>query len=618
MKEICLFGTLLCASITLFAQRPWQYGFAISQYQKAPNFTVEMTDGTTFELEKNKGKVVFLDFGSVNCAPCVKAQKTFQEKLFDKYDDKDLAVVPVIGPSCKTWEELRAFCERHGFDFPFGWDREHKIQGYMRETGVPKWFVINRFGIVTALGTDESFDKAIAEAVAQQEEIKTRVLQGGIHMVVAEVGKRLVSLRGQMFDAVIDMRDPKAQGYVDVLTSAQNNRHKVELTIEEGTLNVLGVRELDEMDMGLRMVDASLKGDAQVGVDEKKEEEGVCFQHLTFEEALRQAEAENKKVFLDFYTSWCGPCKMMNNTVFPLKSVGDFFNEHFVSMRMDVEKEGKNLAQKFGVNAYPTYFVINTDGSIYHKMIGGRTEVDLLNDLENVLNDRTMTLPYMDSVYNSGNMPRHMYRDYIHAIAYIDKEKTKRLIDELRGKIGENEKLHPDNWAIVENGTIGSDEYRFVVENQQAWRKSIGDEKVDFFFYYNFKMPLERMLMFMRSEEMLKRALPQIEMYLQELDKVEFKKKCDLEDTFIFLTCGAKGDERHVSEWIHKFVDNGNAEGIYAMLCLAPSVASVDDVRYILDNKEKIMKCVPQESSRPYWEQQFKACEMRFQNKTID
>ena len=611
MKKICFLGTLLCASLSLFAQRPWQYGFAISQYQKAPNFTVEMTDGSTFELEKNRGRVVFLDFGSVNCAPCIKAQKTFQEKLFDKYDAEDLAVVPVIGSSCKSWDELKAFCERHGFDFPFGWDKEHKIQGYMKETGVPKWFVINRFGIVTALGTDESFDKAIAEAVAQREEVKTRVLRGGIHMVEPEVGKRLVSLRGQILDAVIDMKDAKAQEHIDVLASAKNNRHKVEMTIEEGTLRVLDVKELDEPDMGLRMGAAASQGSFSVNNGETGE--GVRFQNLTFEEALRQAKAENKMVFLDFYTSWCGPCKMMNKTVFPLKSVGDYFNKRFVSMRMDAEKEGKALAQRFEVNAYPTYFVINTDGSVYHKMIGGRTEVDLLADLERVLNDRTKTLPYMDSVYNSGNMPRGMYRDYIHAIAYIDQAKAKQLINELRGKIGEDEKLHPDNWAVVENGAMGSDDYRFVVENQQAWRESVGDEKVDFFFYYNFNVPLARMLTFMRSEAMLKNALPQIEMYLQELDKVEFKEKSHMADAFAFLACGAKGDGEQVSAWIHKFVDGDNAEGIYAMLCAAPAIATQEDLRYILDNKDKIMKNLPLESSRSYWEQQLAACEAALQ-----
>ena len=45
-------------------------------------------------------------------------------------------------------------------------------------------------------------------------------------------------------------------------------------------------------------------------------QEGVNFRDLTFNEALAQAKAEKKMVFMDCYTSWCGPCKNMTNNVF--------------------------------------------------------------------------------------------------------------------------------------------------------------------------------------------------------------------------------------------------------------------------------------------------------------
>ena len=63
------------------------------------------------------------------------------------------------------------------------------------------------------------------------------------------------------------------------------------------------------------------------------------FRHITFAEAQKAARQEKKLIFVDFYTSWCGPCKHMANTVFPQKAVGDFMNDKFVCVKYDAEKE---------------------------------------------------------------------------------------------------------------------------------------------------------------------------------------------------------------------------------------------------------------------------------------
>ena len=73
--------------------------------------------------------------------------------------------------------------------------------------------------------------------------------------------------------------------------------------------------------------------------------QGVDFKQITLKEALEQAKAQGKMVFMDCYTTWCGPCKMMTEEVFPQKEAGDFFNAHFVNVKFDMEKgEGKELS----------------------------------------------------------------------------------------------------------------------------------------------------------------------------------------------------------------------------------------------------------------------------------
>ena len=104
---------------------------------------------------------------------------------------------------------------------------------------------------------------------------------------------------------------------------------------------------------------------------QKKAHVGTMFEELTFEQALEKAKKMRSMLFIDCYTSWCGPCKMMTSKVFPQEKVGDFMNQ-FICVKYDMEKgEGPELAEKFGVRAYPTFVILNWDGTLRHKLVGG-------------------------------------------------------------------------------------------------------------------------------------------------------------------------------------------------------------------------------------------------------
>ena len=102
-----------------------------------------------------------------------------------------------------------------------------------------------------------------------------------------------------------------------------------------------------------------------------QDRKGIEFFDGTWEEEVTLSEKEEKPIFLDAYASWCGPCKMLKSRVFNNEEVGSYYNDNFINMKMDMEKgEGKALARKYRVTAYPSLFFINADGSVRKKAVG--------------------------------------------------------------------------------------------------------------------------------------------------------------------------------------------------------------------------------------------------------
>lgn len=106
---------------------------------------------------------------------------------------------------------------------------------------------------------------------------------------------------------------------------------------------------------------------ATVAVKAHGDGHGMKFFKGTYEELLAEAKKQDKKIFIDFYTKWCGPCRAMAKNIFPLEAVGKFYNEHFICYKVDAEVgEGPELAKKYKVKGFPTFTFTDANGkSIY-------------------------------------------------------------------------------------------------------------------------------------------------------------------------------------------------------------------------------------------------------------
>jgi thiol-disulfide isomerase/thioredoxin len=107
----------------------------------------------------------------------------------------------------------------------------------------------------------------------------------------------------------------------------------------------------------------------------------IQFEHLTLDEAKAKAKRENKPIFVDVHATWCGPCKQMAKTAFVDPALSAYYNEHFINVKIDGEKEaegGPKTMQEYGINAYPTLLYINPDGTLFRKLVGGQDATTLM------------------------------------------------------------------------------------------------------------------------------------------------------------------------------------------------------------------------------------------------
>ena len=109
------------------------------------------------------------------------------------------------------------------------------------------------------------------------------------------------------------------------------------------------------------------------GVGQKQ---SITFIEKPWTDLLAQAKSQNKMIFLDAYTSWCGPCKWMAANMFTNDTIAAYYNKTFICAHFDMEKgEGVQLAQTYQVRAYPTLLFINQAGEMVHKRVGAPQKI---------------------------------------------------------------------------------------------------------------------------------------------------------------------------------------------------------------------------------------------------
>jgi outer membrane lipoprotein-sorting protein len=99
-----------------------------------------------------------------------------------------------------------------------------------------------------------------------------------------------------------------------------------------------------------------------------------------FDEAIKVSKATGKVIMIDFYTTWCGPCKQMAAEAFTSEPFLERAKD-FVLCKLDAEVE-TGLAAQYGIRAYPTVVFVNSEGKKVHEFVGYGGINQVCNDMD--------------------------------------------------------------------------------------------------------------------------------------------------------------------------------------------------------------------------------------------
>ena len=205
---------------------------------------------------------------------------------------------------------------------------------------------------------------------------------------------------------------------------------------------------------------------------------GIQFFEGTWAEALDKASKENKPIFLDAYAEWCGPCKLMTRSVFPDASVGEFYNEHFVNMKIDMEKgEGPGLRAQYKVSAYPTLLFVQPTGEVIQKKVGAIDAKNFLALGKQIMKSVDKSEEYA-KIYESGERNPDFILKYIKALNIADKSPLPIANAYLKGKTSGFSKTE---LSIIFESTVETDSriFELFMKNKNGIESIYGTPAVE-------------------------------------------------------------------------------------------------------------------------------------------
>ncbi|WP_316815417.1 DUF255 domain-containing protein [Pedobacter nyackensis] len=210
----------------------------------------------------------------------------------------------------------------------------------------------------------------------------------------------------------------------------------------------------------------------------------VQFQKLSLEDALAKAKNENKAIYVDMSASWCQPCKMMQEKVFPDPQVVEYLNKNFISIyfQCDLDSALSNVYRdKYISTAFPTHLLIDKNGELIHKFVGYMSVPSFLTELNKGVLANT-GLNSFHKRYKDGERSAAFMNEYITLLANANEgQRASGLASEYLKTLSVNDLANRKTFYLISEFVrdLDSDLAQKILTNKQIFEKNVGKADVD-------------------------------------------------------------------------------------------------------------------------------------------
>jgi thioredoxin-related protein len=204
----------------------------------------------------------------------------------------------------------------------------------------------------------------------------------------------------------------------------------------------------------------------------------VTFIHEKFNEAIQKARADNKILFVDAYTTWCAPCKMMDKKTFNDEEVATFFNEKFVNLKLDMEQgEGLTIQQRYKVAAFPTLLFLNGDGEVVHKVLGFQDAAQFLAVGKTALTS-DQTFAAWTSRYDKGDRDPKFLKEYAEKLSETYDDRRFVVAEDYLATQTDSFSMPNLDFSMRFTEGVESPRFPFLVTHQKAFEKKFTKDEI--------------------------------------------------------------------------------------------------------------------------------------------